>query len=288
MKKILQLFGLGVLLCTSAQAGHDNAPIGARAIGMGNASVTLRDSWSMFNNIGGLAGVKQKEVGVFVGNKFNNKSFKTIAAGFAAPLRDNKNGVIAVNVQRFGDDLLSQSRAGIGYGHQIAGVSLGIQVDYLQTSVSEIGSKGVFGIQFGGVAEITPELLVGAHIFNVTQAKIADYQNERLPTIMKAGLSYRPTKTLIINVETEKDIDYKARVKAGVEYEIVKKVYLRTGINTNNFSNFFGIGVKQSLFDFDYAATTHTKLGWSHAFSVSYKFLSRKNSVKPSNPAADL
>ena len=280
-KTLLLLLACCTLSIRSFAGGHDNSPIGGRAIGLGNASVTLRDHWAMFNNIGGIAGIQDKYAGVFMGNRFNSKSFSTIAAGFVMPTP--KEGAATLNFQRFGDGLFNQSNVGLGYGHKIAGVTLGIQLNYMQTSVSEIGSKGVLGVQFGGIAEITPQLIFGAHIFNVTQAKIADYNNERLPTIMKAGLSYRPFDKLMCNVELEKDVDYKALVKAGLEYEIVKKVRVRTGINSRNYSNYFGVGVEHSLFNFDYAATTHTKLGWSHALSLSYKFYQQKtkSTAKP-------
>jgi hypothetical protein len=96
---------------------------------------------------------------------------------------------------------------------------------------------------------------------------------------MKAGISYKPFKKLMLNLETEKDIDYPAMVKAGVEYEIVTHLFLRTGITSKPFVNHFGIGFSRKHFHFDYALRTHPVLGFSHHLSLVCSFEKKKKDV---------
>jgi hypothetical protein len=256
------------------QAGNNNYPIGARAWGIGNATVTLRDEWSLFNNIGGAAGIQTITGAVFFENRFGLKSFNTVAAAFVLPTKGN--GAAGLSFRRFGDELYNEHLAGLGYSHKINNVTLGLQVNYMQTAVSDLGARHAFTINFGGVAEIIPQLVFGAHILNLNQAKMAEYSDERIPTIVKAGLSYRPLKQLMLNVETEKDIDHKASLKAGVEYKIIEKVSLRTGISTEPYITYFGAGFVHRRLRFDYAVSTHPKLPWSNHLSLSYTLTSRK------------
>jgi hypothetical protein len=97
---------------------------------------------------------------------------------------------------------------------------------------------------------------------------------------MKAGISYKPIVGLMLNLETQKDIDFPATVRAGVEYEIVKNFYLRTGVSTKPYINYFGMGLHKKKFHFDYALRTHTALGLSHHLSVAVCFDKKKPQEK--------
>lgn len=251
-----------------SEAGGANPSIGARAWGMGNATVTLRDEWALFNNIGGLAAVNGITGSIFFENRFGIRAFNTAAAAFAFSTRNNS--AIGLNVRRFGDEVYNEHVIGLGYGHMIGNVSLGLQLNYLQTAISDLGARHAFAINFGGVAELIPQLVFGAYIFNLNQARMAEYQEERIPTIVKAGLSYRPMKQLMLNIETEKSVDHKASFKAGVEYKLIDKVSLRTGLSTEPYISHFGVGFLHKKLRLDYAVSTHAQLPWSNHLSLSY------------------
>ena len=267
-----------------ASAQNDGIPIGARAVGIGNSTVTISDQWAVFNNAAGMANMENIAVGVFFENRFGMKEFSSVAAGFVFPVNQlfrfdtlSSYGVAGMSFYRFGDQLYNEQRAGFGYAHNIKNVSLGIKVNYWQLSIEGLGTKRTYTIEFGGQAAITKELIFGAHIYNINQAKLAEYKDERVPTIMKAGLSYRPLDKLMLNIETEKDVNFPASFKAGVEYMIVEKLSLRTGISTRPFFNYFGVGFQFKSFDVNYALSTHSDLGLSHYLSLSYKIGGKGN-----------
>ncbi|HSZ26340.1 MAG TPA: hypothetical protein VK766_11490, partial [Cytophagaceae bacterium] len=73
---------------------------------------------------------------------------------------------------------------------------------------------------------------------------------------------------MMLNGEIEKDALYKPSVKAGLEYAIIEKVKIRTGINTRPFINYFGVGFQNQRFQLDYALSKHSSLGFSHCISI--------------------
>ncbi|MFN0048807.1 MAG: hypothetical protein ACKVOU_06775, partial [Cytophagales bacterium] len=187
-----------------------------------------------------------------------------------------------LGLYRFGNDLYNETRLSLGYAHNIMGVNLGLQAEYVQVAISEWGSKGNLVINFGGQVQIINNLRFGAHIYNINQAKIATYQDERIPTIMKAGVSYIPIKRLSLNAEVEKDIEKPLKVKAGVEYGVIEKLYFRTGINVNPVKYYFGAAFITKSLAIGYAISIHEQLGLSHAFSVGFIFNAAKESSQTS------
>jgi len=241
--------------------------MGGRNAAIGGASLTLGDHWSIFNNVGALALSDNNTAFTSYQNRFNLSEFQVVGAGYVHSI---KKAVAGVGFYRFGDVLFSEQRVNLAIGHKLDRVSLGVSVDYIQYDISTVGTKSAIVIEFGGVAEITDQIQFGAHIFNVNQAELATADREKLPTIMKAGLSFRPTPELMINLETEKDLDFDEVFRLGLEYQIIETVYLRTGFRTAPFTGAFGLGFYPKQFQFDYSFSDDTNLGSIHEISVSY------------------
>lgn len=255
-------------------ASGDPIAGGARSWGLGNASVTVADRWSIFNNAAGMTGVERLTLVSAFTTHYAVPGLQTLSLGMVYPT--TKYGNLGLGIQRFGDELYSEHIVGIAYSHVIHHVSLGAKVNYMQIAMGELRSRRAMTFEFGGIATLSSKLFFGAHIYNFNQARLAEYQDERIPTVMKAGLSYRPTKQLMINVEAEKDIDFPASFKAGMEYEIVKSLQLRTGMSTKPFAHYFGMGFSPKNFQFDYALSTHPQLGISHHLSLAYCFAKKE------------
>lgn len=255
-------------MLTIAQA---DVPWGARAAALGNASVTLQDGWALQNNIAGIAGLQVPEVGVYAENRFGIRAFTTAALQAVYPT--DKYGNYGISFSRFGDELYSKQHAGIGIGHQLGQFRVGAKADVWQVAVQGFGSQKVVAFSIGGQAEIIPDLYFGAFAYNLNQARLAAFEEERLPTIMKAGLSYRPYHKLYLAVETEKNIDHPADFKAGLEYQILQeKLSLRTGFSTLTNKATLGAGFQVRHLQVDYTFGSTTLLGSSHHLAVSYKF----------------
>lgn len=252
---------------TFAQDGKFN--FGARSSGMAGASLTIGDEYALFNNIGGLGQIEDHAVFAGYQNRYGIQEFQVIGGG---GVFHHSLGNAGIGYYKFGDEFFSQQRIHAAVGHQLQLVSLGLGVDLVQYSVATVGTRHAVAVQFGGIAELAPQLVLGAHIFNLNQAEIVSETGDKVPTVMKGGFSYRPTNELMINLEIEKDLDFDEVFKAGAEYMIVDQVFLRTGISTEPFLSAFGVGFHPKQFKFDYSFSNDSRLGNIHEFSLAYRF----------------
>ncbi len=248
-----------------------DVPAGARAASMGNAAVTLPDVWALNNNVAGIAGLEQAEAGAYVDNQFGVRAFTTVALLAVYPTA--KYGSYGLGVSRFGDELYSRQAVSAGVAHKLGQVSFGASAHVWQIAVQGYGSRKAVTLSAGLQAEVVPNLYFGAYAANLTQAKLAAFEDERLPTVMKAGLAYRPYKKLLLAIETEKNIDHEADFKAGLEYRLLQdKLALRSGFSTLTRKATFGAGFRARQLQADYAFGTTSVLGQSHQLSLAYQF----------------
>ncbi|MDQ4139291.1 MAG: hypothetical protein M3142_02085 [Bacteroidota bacterium] len=264
------LFCIFLLIALKGSAAHEPFPIGARAAGLAGAAVTLSDVWSIRNNVAGIASLKKPELGIFAENRFNVAAFTTVGLQVIYPTQ--KFGVLGIDLSRFGDQWYNEQRLGIGFGHRLGTVNIGIKADILQTHIEELGSKRAVAISLGGQSEVISHLVFAASIFNINQAKLAEYTDERLPTVMRAGLSYQPIPSVLLVTEAEKHLDYPVNVKVGLEYKLLDKLNLRAGIATATEQFSFGTGFQAKQLQFDYAFGRQTTLGNLHQLAISYKW----------------
>lgn len=214
---------LSVLWARQAQA-QEICNFGARSASMGHAAVTLADVWALSNNPAGMAGLQEPQLGLSVESRFGMAAFTTVALQAVYPTQ--RHGTYGLSFSRFGDALFSFQHAGLGVAHRLGQFSLGAKADVWQAQVEGYGSRKTVALSAGVRGEVVPTLYFGAYAYNLNQAKLASYEDERLPTIMKAGLSYHPSPRLLLAVETEKSIDFDADFKAGVEYTLIKEKFL--------------------------------------------------------------
>lgn len=255
-----------LFLVNTIQAQMTSFDLGGRNAGIAGASITLGDSYSLFNNVGGIARISKHSIFVSYQNRYGIEQFQVVGAG---AIYSHEIGNAGIGFFKFGDDIYSEQRIHLALGHKVQMVSLGLGLDLLQYSISGIGTKQALVIQFGGVVELSKKIWIGAHIYNVNQAKLRTEFNERIPVLMKTGLSYRPSTELMINMEVEKDLLFEETFKAGMEYMIIDHVFMRTGIRTQPFIGAFGIGFHPKNLQFDYAFSNDFILGNTHEVSLA-------------------
>ena len=294
------VLSLAALLPAGSVQAQGNGPgvHGARAAALGNASVAIGgDVWSMGNNVAGLGEVQRPTVGFYGENRYFSTALNVAALNLALPLGRQpaaatgpaavmpgaeggsdapaprswaRNGVVGLEAQRFGGQLYNETRVGVGYGYRFGQISLGGRVDMLQVSIEGLGSRRVAIGTLGGQIEVLPRRLsFGAALYNISQTRLASYQDERVPTILKAGLAYRPGPQVLLLVEAEKDVERDANFKVGLEYRPVPVLAARLGLASLTEQASVGIGVQAGAFQIDYAAAFQQALGFSQHLSVS-------------------
>ncbi|GAB3176475.1 PorV/PorQ family protein [Telluribacter humicola] len=240
---------------------------------MANAVVAQSDRYSVVNNIAGLAGVRDASLFSSYHTYYGFDGIGTIAFGAVMPIsRDLTTGL---SVQRFGDKLYNELAFGIGAGHRINRISLGLKISYVQIAVNAPSlalSRKALLVEMGGIMQLTSKLDFGVHMYNVVQGSFTGESSEQLPTVLRAGLAYKPISALRLSGELVKDTALPTSFRAGLEYEIVSSLFVRTGIATKPNTNHFGLGYAANGFNIDYAVHTHPQLGWSHHVTVAYSF----------------
>lgn len=267
IKKIITIFFLVVTVTTYAINGND--VVGSRATSLGGFSTTLSDLWSTNNNQAGLGFVKELSAGIYFENRFMLKETSYKAGAFVLPL---KAGTFGFSITSFGYSAYSENKAGLSYGIKLAEkIAVGVQLNYLNNRLTgDYGQSNTFTAAIGVISPLTKELTVGVHVYNPNRTKLADYNNERVPTIMKLGLDYKFSEKVFLAVEAEKDINFSPVVKVGVEYHAIEMLYLRGGISTNPTLSSFGFGLKFPQFKLDFSTSFHQTLGLTPSVSLIY------------------
>lgn len=265
---IMNLFRLVFLFLPTMVMSQDGRfAMGARNHALAGASLTLTDAWSLFNNPGALGSHKQSSLMAGYQNRFDLEGFQVIGGGV---VYHHTRFNVGVKYFKFGDRYFNQQLLGLVAANRFQRVSLGGGANLLQTHTEGVNTRRVWVGEFGGTAEITSKIYLGAHIFNF-------HHGTQYPTTMKAGLSFRPGEALMLNTEVEKQLDQKERIKAGLEYTVIKPLLLRTGVDLQgndhaetHVAATFGLGFKPASFIIDYAYSSQP-LGAIHEIALTYQ-----------------
>lgn len=240
---------------------------GAKSAAMGNVGAIFKDEQSLLGNQAGLGAMENFAVLVAAQRRFMLSELDAVAAGVALPTRSGTFGLL---VQNFGYSEFRQQKIGLAYGRRLfENFYAGASFDYFQTRIPEYGSKGAVSVQIGLQAQLSKQLLLGAHVANPGKVEIAE--GDRLPTIFNLGLAWTPSPKTSLAIEVEKDIDFPLRAKGGIEYQAAKPLYLRLGVASNPTTAHFGLGIliKESI-KVDVASSYHQVLGFSPSVGVGY------------------
>lgn len=264
-----KLFLIFLLFPFFLHAGNNNLPVGGRASGMGNTGLCIADVWAIRFNQAALADLRSVSFGVSYESRFLLKSLGVQSLAVAIP---TKRGTFGVNYTGTGDQLYMDSKIGLGYGMKLSEkINLGIRLNYHSLRLgNNYGRTQNITAELSLLAKPTDKIQIGFHLFNPTQTKLNDYQNEEIPAIMNLGVSYKFSEKVRGNVEIEKDIELPFSVKMGVEYFPVDNLYIRAGISTNPSIPTIGFGLVKGEFHLDFSSAFHPALGLTPSLGLRY------------------
>jgi len=247
-------------------------PVGARQAGLNNCSVALSDFWSIQNNQAGMALIKNMSVGVAYANRFLVPQMGTANLALIYPL---KIGNMGLSMSYFGYALYHETKVGLAYarsfGHRLR---IGVQLDYLQTSLGDIyGHRSNVTFEMGVQSDVTEHLTFGAYVYNPIRVKFSDYANEKIPAVFRFGLAYHFSNRLLTTAEVEKNTAFQpVLLRGGIEYSVKKQFFFRVGFGTSGDIFSFGFGWYKKHMHFDIGTTMHQSLGFSPQTSLVFVF----------------
>ncbi|MBA4852322.1 hypothetical protein [Emticicia sp. BO119] len=265
---LITFYCVAVFSADYSRASGEPFPIGARSWGLGNATAAIADKQSVFNNPAGLGFITDNYISTSYHNRYTIAGLNTFSLGGNF---NHKIANIGLTIERFGDKLYHEQKLGLALARSSNRVSLGIKVSYLQAAIEGYASKHTLLTEFGVMAKLSSALHFGFSAYNLTTARL--FVSQHVPTVLRLGFSYQPARQLLLTGEAEKDLVLPTLFKVGLEYEIVKKFYLRTGITSKLNNAHFGIGFQAKQFIFDYAASSHSVLGFSHHLTLAYQLV---------------
>lgn len=243
---------------------------GGRSASLGRCSVALNDFWSCHNNPAGFAYQKHISIGLSYENRFMLKELGLKKLGLIIP---SKAGHIGLSVSQFGYEHYNENIFGLcyskGFGPRL---SIGVKLDYILLKFSE-GHNNISTATFeiGMQYNISESLCIGTYIFNPIHAKTRNPNNDKIPIIMRLGLSYKITDDFFTTSEIEKGSDQGISCRLGMEYEIYDNLFMRSGFQLKPEIFTFGLGYEYKKIIFDICGEMHSKLGASINCSLIFK-----------------
>jgi len=250
------------------------APVGGKTNSIGNCSVALNEFWSCHNNPAGFANYNNIAVGLSYENRFLLKELAYKNIGVIIPFNI---GVIGITASQFGYNHYNENLLGLGLSRSFGpNLKIGLKLDYIffkySTDYAKIQTATFeLGLQY----HINKSLCLGAYIFNPINVKLKTLNNEKIPIIMRIGLSYFVKEDFLITAEVEENFENDFSYRFGLEYEIYKKIFVRSGFQLRPEIFTFGFGYDYNWFTIDISAQMNQVLGASLSCSFIYKLNNR-------------
>jgi hypothetical protein len=245
--------------------------IGSRSAALGGNSITQQDVFSAQNNQAGLGFVKSLCVGAYFENRYLVKQLNHSSFLAAIPV---KKGTFGISYNGFGYTQFKQDKFGIAYGILLSeNFSVGVQLNYHSIRIGDIyGRTNALTAALGFQGKLSKQITVAAHVLNPNRSKLADYNNERMPSAIKLGIQYAYSEKLNLQLEADKNSNAKLNFKGGVEYMPAQDFYLRFGVTSNPNLFSFGTGFKINSIKIDISSSYHPVLGFSPQVALHSTF----------------
>ncbi len=266
MKKIAVC--LLYLLFTIVLAAQTTRSSVAAAYTLLGAYSKSADAFSFGANQASLANSNVFSAGIYAEHRFmlSELAFYKLATALPA-----KSGNFGLSSTYFGSAENNEIQVGLAYGRKLStAISVGAQFNYYTVQVAGYGQSSTINFEAGFLLQITEQLYSGFHVYNPTGSKLNKVDEERLPSIYKAGIGYQPSEKFFVSAEIEKTEDAIIGLTAGAQYAFDKVLVARVGFTSATSGYYFGGGVLFGNLRLDVVASVHPKLGITPGLLLIY------------------
>ena len=137
----------------------------------------------------------------------------------------------------------------------------------VQTLPSKNNVIGKAGIVFNP----SNALLIGVTAYNPFASKLTTLTNERIPTLISAGVCYKVSKQVNVYAEYKLGITNVRNLKLGISYEPKPGIIIYAGFQNSNSPLSFGLTFKTKSINFNVAMQYHQVLGFSPAVGLDWE-----------------
>jgi hypothetical protein len=147
-------------------------------------------------------------------------------------------------------------------------LALGFSATLRHLRITGYGDDSAMLLNLGTRVRLSESITFGSAFTNLLDAAIGQRQ-EKLPHSASLGLAYAPTRTMILQVDLYKQHHFPEEWRLGIEANPLAPLLLRTGIATNPDRLTLGLALRLLKISLQFAAFSHTDLGWTQQFAVT-------------------
>lgn len=259
-----------MLVTSPAKAQVIKQPLSVQYAGLGAYSQNFSDIFSATSNQASLARLKNSGFGVYSERRFLLEELNGFTAVIALP---TTSGVFGFEGDYFGSAAFNENQLGIIYARKITKrIDVGAKFNYYAVHIPGYGSASTVNFEVGTIFHFTDKLHSGIHVYNPAGSRLGKTGREKLASVYRIGIGYEASEVVFTSVEIVKKENQQISVSAGLQYNLQKSVFIRTGISTANNNSFVSIGFKLSFARIDINAAYHPQLGFTPGFLLLLNF----------------
>ncbi len=268
--KVATFIAFFIIVSTS----YSQNVLGPRALSLGGNSTTLKDAYSVTNNVGLISEINEIQIATSFSIPYLINEFQQQGLIGILPL---KKGGISFGGQFSGKDLFRQQKVSLGYGLKLNDkLSIGIGLNHQQLRIQNYGSNSVITSDIGMFVKMNERVSFGFSILSFG-GNHSMLNQERFPTTMQLGISYSFQKQLQTYFTIDKSSISNVNYRIGLEYEAYKNLWFRTGGVLNSRTLAFGFGYELPLkLRVDVGSQWQQTLGWTPHVGFLYRFSANK------------
>jgi len=255
---------------------------GAKQIALSHSTVALaNDVFAIFNNPSGTAQQNWREIGIY----YSPSPFglSKLANGAGVYHEPTSFGSFSIAFTTYGFELYRETSFILAYAYNLSNqFFFGFAATYNNLTIEKYGTDNAISFSLSALTYLSENLRIGLMIDNVSRSSYGN-EKDQIPVLMDFGFSYDLLKVISLNTSIQKELDRKASIRFGVDYEIIRYLNLRLGAMNEPSSFSAGIGINYSLFEIDYALFNHQDLGFTHQMGIIIHFgenLSRTERIR--------
>ena len=145
---------------------------------------------------------------------------------------------------------------------------MGVQINYLNTAITEYGNAGAWVLGAGVYYQPVSKIKVAFMLFNPNQQQLSNKVSDKIPTYARFGVSYQVNEKVDVLVESEQALEQKTIFRSGIKYHVNKRITFAVGASSQPVLFTFGTTVKTNKVAIDFAAQVHQILGVIPQFSL--------------------
>jgi len=265
--KLFILF-IQVVFCVEyLSAGFERTALPAAVVGRGFSGVAFASEQNVWLNPAALSTVASFTSSVF----YSPSPFQLPQlTNFGLLIADDVGiAKVSASFTSFGFSLYKETTGSLSFANSdIQNFSFGATLSIYHLSIARYGTAVKSCFDIGAVYSFTEALSFGAALHNVAGSTFGN--DDDIPQVVLAGLSYRVIETMVVMVDLVNDVRYEPTYRVGTEFQPHDIVTLRTGIQGEPSRLFGGVGIHLSTITVEYGIATHDDLGLTHSIGVRF------------------